>query len=145
MITCKYEFKLRFWRFFHLLVLLIMSSFIGLCGNALECPAAGGCTTLSGDECVVRCRVEQTLQKYFGFSSFKPGQLEAVLPVLHGRDVFVRIATGGGKSVCMFLPVLTISNSAIGIIVSPLIGLMDQQVCYSPIIIRNNKHWWYAG
>ena len=142
MITCKYEFKLRFWRFFRLLVLLIMSSFIGVCGNALEC---GGCTTLSGDECVVRCRVEKTLQKYFGFSSFKSGQLEAVLPVLHCRDVFVRIATGGGKSVCMFLPVLTISNSAIGIIVSPLIGLMDQQVCFSPIIIHNNKHWWYAG
>lgn len=110
-------------------MLVVMSSLLCLCGNASECPAADGCNTLSGDECPVRCQVEQTLQEYFGFSSFKPGQLEAVLPVLHGRDVFVRIATGGGKSMCMFLPVLTISSSAIGIIVSPLIGLMDQQVC----------------
>ena len=109
----------------------------------VECPAADGCTTLSGDECAVHCRVEQTLQEYFGFSSFKPGQLEAVLPVLHGRDVFVRIATGGGKSICMFLPVLTISSSAIGIIVSPLIGLMDQQVCNHQNIICSNNHWWY--
>ena len=108
---------------------VIMSGFVHLCGNTSKCPAADGCTTLSGDVCVVRQQVEQTLQKYFGFSSFKPGQLEAVLPVLHSRDVFVRIATGGGKSICMFLPVLTISNSAIGIIVSLLIGLMYQQVC----------------
>lgn len=110
-------------------MLVIMSGFLCLCGNASECPAADGCTTLSGDECAVRCQVEQTLQEYFGFSSFKPGQLEAVLPVLHGRDVFVRIATGGGKSICMFLPVLTISSSAIGIVVSSLTGLIDQQVC----------------
>lgn len=115
-------------------MLVIMSVFLQLCGNASKCPAADGCTTLSDDECVVQRQVEQTLQKYFGFSSFKPGQLEAVLPILHGRDIFVRIATGGGKSICMFLPVLTISNSAIGIIVSPLIGLMDQQVCQSLII-----------
>ena len=93
------------------------------CVVMLQCPAADGCTTLSGNECVVHCRVKQTLQVCFGFSSFKPGQLEAVL---HGRDVFVRIATGGGKSICMFLPVFTISSSAIGIIVNPLI---DQQVC----------------
>ena len=108
---------------------LIMSGFVYLCSSTSKCPAADGCTTLSGDVCVVRQQVEQTLQKYFGFSSFKPGQLEAVLPVSHGHDVFVRIATGDGKSICVFLPVLTISNSAIGIIVSPLIGLMDQQVC----------------
>ena len=126
MITCEYEFKVGFWRLF---LLVIMSGLVHLCSNALTCPAADGCTTQSGDECVVRCQVEQILQKYFGFSSFKPGQLEAVLAILHGHDVFVRIATGGGKSICMFLPVLTISTSAIGIIVSPLVGLMDQQVC----------------
>ena len=40
------------------------------------------------NECVVRCQVEQIFQKHFGFSSFKPGQLEAVLAILHGRDVF---------------------------------------------------------
>ena len=66
--------------------------------------------------------------KIFWISSFKPGQLEAVLAILHGCDVFVHIATGGGKSICMFLLVITISTSAIGIIVSPLVGLMDQQV-----------------
>ena len=112
-----------------MILLVIMSGLVHLCSNALTCPAADGCTTQSGDECGVRCQVEQILQKYFGFSSFKPGQLEAVLAILHGRDVFVRIATGGGKSICMFLPVLTISTSAIGIVVSPLVGLMDQQVC----------------
>ena len=51
-----------------------------------------------------------------------------LLPVLHGHDVFVRMRTGGGKSICMFLPPLAISNTAVGIIVSPLVSLMEQQV-----------------
>ena len=35
---------------------------------------------------------------YFNFEDFRPGQFETVLAVLHGRDVFVRFPTGGGKS-----------------------------------------------
>ena len=102
-----------------------MSGILHLCRKSSECPAANGCTTLSNDECAVHRRAEETLQKYSGFSSFKYGQLEAILPVLHGRDAFVRIPTGGGKSICMFLPPLAISSSSIGVIVSPLIGLTD--------------------
>ena len=52
------------------------------------------------------------------------------LPLLHGRDVFVHMATGAGKSLCMFLGPLAINESAIGMIISPLNGLMEQQVCY---------------
>ena len=68
--------------------------------------------------------------KVLFFSSFLDGQLEATLPLLHGRDMFVRMATGSGKSLCMFLGPLMLSESAIGMVISPLNGLMEKQVGY---------------
>ena len=61
-------------------------------------------------------RVKSAMQQYFKYDTFRPGQLEALLPVIHGNDVFVRIRTGGGKSLCMFLLPLAMSVNAIGII-----------------------------
>lgn len=82
--------------------------------------------TCGGDgRCCCRSRLQEVLQKYFGFSSFRPGQMEASLSVLHGKDVFVRMATGSGKTLCMFLGPLAKSDEAL---VSPLNGLMEQQV-----------------
>ena len=57
-----------------------------------------------------------------------PGQLEALLAVFHGRDVFMQMHTGGGKSLCMYIVPLAFVGDAMGIVVSPLIGLMEQQV-----------------
>ena len=91
------------------------------------CPLAKG----SGDssvQCAAKRKLQQALQKYFKFPGFRPGQLDALLPALHGKDVFVRMATGAGKSLCIFLPPLAVSDSAIGVVISPLNGLMDQQV-----------------
>ena len=65
---------------------------------------------------------------YFKFDSFRSGQLAALLPILHGRDVFARMATGAGKSLCFFLVPLATSPSAVGVVISPLNSLMDQQV-----------------
>ena len=50
--------------------------------------------------------VARALMTHFGYSSFREGQLEAMLPIMHGQDVFARMATGAGKSLCMFLPPL---------------------------------------
>ena len=41
--------------------------------------------------------------KVFGFSEFRTGQLEAILPALYGRDTFVQMATGSVKSLCIFM------------------------------------------
>lgn len=82
-----------------------------------------------GDEsCTCKSKLQDALRKYFGFSCFRPGQMEASLSVLHRKDVFVRMATGSGKSLCMFLGPLAKSDEAIGVVISPLSGLMDQQV-----------------
>ena len=80
------------------------------------------------DACVGHRKLKEALHGHFKFSTFRPGQLEALLPVAHGRDVFVRMPTGGGKSLCMFLVPLAVNKNAIGVVVSPLISLMDQQV-----------------
>lgn len=67
-----------------------------------------------------------SLKKYFGFTHFK-GQQEAVIKsVLAGKDTFVIMPTGGGKSMCYQLPALLCDGTAI--VVSPLIALMKNQV-----------------
>ncbi|MFM2387005.1 MAG: hypothetical protein RL660_1762 [Bacteroidota bacterium] len=70
--------------------------------------------------------LNEALQKYFGFNTFKDNQEAIVQSVLDGTDTFVIMPTGGGKSLCYQLPALVSEGTAI--IVSPLIALMKNQV-----------------
>ncbi|HEX2535751.1 MAG TPA: DNA helicase RecQ [Chitinophagaceae bacterium] len=70
--------------------------------------------------------LQAALQEHFGFNKFK-GQQEAIInSLLSGRDTFVIMPTGGGKSLCYQLP--AIISPGVAIIVSPLIALMKNQV-----------------
>jgi len=66
------------------------------------------------------------LQEHFGFDAFKDSQDAIIQSLLSGKDTFVIMPTGGGKSLCYQLP--AIISEGVAIIVSPLIALMKNQV-----------------
>jgi ATP-dependent DNA helicase RecQ len=70
--------------------------------------------------------LQTSLKKYFGFSTFKGLQEQVIKNVIEGRNTFVIMPTGGGKSLCYQLPALMKEGTAI--VVSPLIALMKNQV-----------------
>ena len=69
---------------------------------------------------------EGVLAEIFGFSGFRGLQQEAVETVMRGEDVLVLMPTGGGKSLCYQVPALC--REGMGLVISPLIALMDDQV-----------------
>ena len=70
--------------------------------------------------------LHSSLKKYFGFSKFKGLQEGVMKTILEGKNSFVIMPTGGGKSLCYQLPALMQEGTAI--VVSPLIALMKNQV-----------------
>ena len=92
--------------------------------------------------CAAYCKAKVALRQYFGFESFRPGQLA----VLHGKDVFAIIATGAGKSLCFLLIPLAVSTSTIGVVISPLnalqVVLAEFSLCFdvhTSIKFRSNS------
>jgi ATP-dependent DNA helicase RecQ len=75
---------------------------------------------------MVKEDLKGALRKFFGFDSFKGNQESIITNVLDGKNTFVIMPTGGGKSMCYQLPALLSEGTAI--VVSPLIALMKNQV-----------------
>jgi ATP-dependent DNA helicase RecQ len=69
---------------------------------------------------------QQVLSRYFGYPSFRENQQEVIDTLLAGQDAFVLMPTGSGKSICYQIP--SIMLNGVGLVVSPLIALMQDQV-----------------
>ncbi|TFZ81421.1 DEAD/DEAH box helicase, partial [Candidatus Macondimonas diazotrophica] len=69
---------------------------------------------------------ESLLQEVYGYAAFRGQQRAIIDTVAGGRDAFVLMPTGGGKSLCYQIPALL--RRGVGVVVSPLIALMADQV-----------------
>lgn len=69
---------------------------------------------------------QEVLRRVFGYDSFRGDQREIVEHVVAGGDALVLMPTGGGKSLCYQVPALV--RSGVGVVISPLIALMQNQV-----------------
>ena len=70
--------------------------------------------------------LQHALERYWGYTSFRPHQREAMDAILDNRDSLVVLPTGGGKSLCFQAPALM--RPGVALVVSPLIALMKDQV-----------------
>jgi ATP-dependent DNA helicase RecQ len=71
-------------------------------------------------------KMYEILKNVWGYDHFRPFQKEVISTVLNGKDILVLMPTSGGKSLCYQLPVIL--KNGIGIVISPLIALMEDQV-----------------
>ena len=79
----------------------------------------------------------EELNRHFGFGTFKGNQKAIIENVLAGKDTFVLMPTGGGKSLCYQLPSILMEGTAI--VISPLIALIDpSKILVSPIKVATN-------
>jgi ATP-dependent DNA helicase RecQ len=96
----------------------------------------------------------QALERYWGYTSFRPLQREAMAAILSGRDSTVVLPTGGGKSLCFQAP--AVIRDGLAVVVSPLISLMKDQVdtlvgngvaaaCYNSSLPADHKASVLAG
>jgi ATP-dependent DNA helicase RecQ len=81
---------------------------------------------MDASSAIKKFNLKKELQHYFGFDGFKGEQETIIKSILSGKDTFVIMPTGGGKSLCYQLPALV--SEGVAIIVSPLIALMKNQV-----------------
>ncbi|BES71459.1 DNA helicase RecQ [Marinobacter nanhaiticus D15-8W] len=83
-------------------------------------------TPPASDFSSLKARAQEVLHQVFGFEDFRPLQGEVVDALVSGNDALVLMPTGGGKSLCYQVPAIV--RPGVGVVISPLIALMQDQV-----------------
>ncbi|CAN0003574.1 unnamed protein product, partial [Scytosiphon promiscuus] len=96
-----------------------------------------------GDDFEWSKRMNELLRGTFGLNSWRTNQKEIVNATLSGRDAFVVMRTGGGKSLCYQLPALL--KGGITVVVSPLISLIEDQTRYLNDLVPGSAAMLSAG
>lgn len=84
-------------------------------------------------------RAQDILKNYYGFDKFRHPQAEIIEDLINGQDVLVLMPTGGGKSLCYQIPALI--RDGVGIVISPLIALMEDQVAALNLLGVNASYY----
>ena len=85
-----------------------------------------GLTLENTDNQQFEAKLSEAVKKYWGFDSFRPRQLAAMMAVMKGQDSLAVFPTGAGKSLCFQAP--AVCRDGMAVVVSPLISLMKDQV-----------------
>ena len=92
-------------------------------GECFKCPQI---TILCPSLYMGTTQIQDILDRYWGYSSFRPGQEEVISSVMAGKDTLALLPTGGGKSICYQVPGIALDGLCI--VVSPLIALTNDQL-----------------